>query len=97
MTSRDELPQLIERLEAHAELHDSLAQYDLEQAQWGNDLRKAAATLRKLAEQKPVATVVDNNQPGWRNIVVTDPHVTLDVGMKLFALPVAAPAQEKKP
>jgi hypothetical protein len=64
MTSRDELLQLIERLEAHAEIHDSLAQYDLEQARWGDDLRKAAAAIRELLAQEPVARAVVSNRDG---------------------------------
>jgi hypothetical protein len=40
---------------------------------------------------KPIATVVNNNQPGWQNIVETEPKVTLPVGAKLFlAEPFAA-------
>jgi hypothetical protein len=33
---------------------------------------------------KPIATVVNNNQPGWLNIVETEPNVTLSVGTKLY-------------
>ena len=33
---------------------------------------------------KPVAKVINNNQPGWENIVETEPHVTLDIGTELF-------------
>lgn len=32
----------------------------------------------------PVATLVNNNQPGWQNIVETAPNVTIDVGTKLY-------------
>lgn len=31
-----------------------------------------------------IATVINNNQPGWTNIVETEPNVTLDVGTKLY-------------
>ena len=31
-----------------------------------------------------IATVINNNQPGWTNIIETEPHVTLDVGTKLY-------------
>lgn len=37
----------------------------------------------------PIATVVNNNQPGWINLIETAPHVTLDVGTKLYAAPVS--------
>ncbi len=33
---------------------------------------------------KPIATVTNNNQPGWENIVETQPNVTLDIGTELF-------------
>lgn len=40
---------------------------------------------------KQIATVVNNNQPGWQNIVETEPDVTLLVGTKLYlAEPFAA-------
>ena len=32
----------------------------------------------------PIATVINNNQPGWTNIIETAPNVTLDVGTKLY-------------
>jgi hypothetical protein len=41
---------------------------------------------------EPIATVVNNNQPGWLNIVETAPNVTLDVGTKLYLAPAMAPA-----
>ena len=33
---------------------------------------------------KPIATVVNNKQPGWQNAVETEPNVTLPVGTKLY-------------
>jgi hypothetical protein len=40
---------------------------------------------------KQIATVVNNNQPGWQNIVETEPDVTLPIGTKLYlAEPFAA-------
>lgn len=35
-------------------------------------------------KRKPIATVINNNQPGWTNIIETEPHVTIPVGTKLF-------------
>lgn len=57
-----------------------------------NLLAEAAGTIDRyrmwLREtNKPVATVVDNNQAGTRHIVETAPNVTLDVGTKLCAAP----------
>ena len=33
---------------------------------------------------KQIATVVNNNQPGWQNIVETEPNVTLPIGAPLY-------------
>jgi len=33
---------------------------------------------------KKIGTVINNNQPGWTNIIETEPNVTLDVGTKLY-------------
>lgn len=35
-------------------------------------------------ERQPIATVINNNQPGWTNIIETAPHVTLEIGTKLY-------------
>jgi hypothetical protein len=43
-----------------------------------------AADIKRNA---PVAVVVNNNQPGTQHIIETAPHVTLDVGTKLYAAP----------
>lgn len=34
---------------------------------------------------EPIATLINNNQPGWTNIIETAPNVTIDVGTKLYA------------
>lgn len=34
---------------------------------------------------EPIARVINNNQPGWTNIVETAPNVTLDVGAPLYS------------
>jgi hypothetical protein len=33
---------------------------------------------------QPIATVINNNQPSWTNIIETAPNVTLEVGTQLF-------------
>jgi hypothetical protein len=38
----------------------------------------------KEKPMKPIATVINNNQPGWTNIIETEPNVTLEVGIKLY-------------
>lgn len=34
---------------------------------------------------EPIATLINNNQPGWTNIIETAPNVTIDVGTMLYA------------
>ena len=53
------------------------------------EIRQQRERLRSApgASGKPVphvATVTDNNQPGWTFIAETAPHVTLPVGTKLY-------------
>ena len=33
---------------------------------------------------KEIAKVTNNNQGGWENIIETAPHVTLEIGKKLY-------------
>lgn len=40
---------------------------------------------RRSAE--PVAWVINNNQSGWTAVVETQNHISLDIGMKLYAAP----------
>lgn len=47
------------------------------------DLLAQLAEVRG-GEQDHIAVVINNNQPGWTNIVETAPNITLDVGTKLF-------------
>ena len=35
-------------------------------------------------QSSPIAKVINNNQPGWTNIVETEPNITLDIGTELF-------------
>lgn len=35
----------------------------------------------------PIAQVINNNQPGWTNVIETAPNVTLDVGTPLYLAP----------
>jgi hypothetical protein len=58
MTPLNKLEELLERLEDHAKLHDDIVPMDEEQAQWANDLRNAAAAIRELLAQEPVAWAV---------------------------------------
>lgn len=40
---------------------------------------------------KPIAKVIDNNQPGWTSIIETAPNVTLDIGTNLYDKAVFMP------
>ena len=40
---------------------------------------------------EPVATLINNNQPGWTNIIETAPNVTIDVGRRLCVVPERTP------
>lgn len=37
-----------------------------------------------MKDYKKIATIINNNQPGWTNIIETSPNVTLDVGTELY-------------
>lgn len=42
---------------------------------------------------EPIAKLVNNNQPGWLNIIETSPNVTIDIGTPMYAVlshPLAA-------
>lgn len=48
------------------------------------DLKEAQQVWAEAVRALAIAEVVDNNQPGWRCIIETEPNVTLPVGMKLY-------------
>lgn len=35
----------------------------------------------------PVGKLINNNQPGWLNIIETEPNVTIDVGTPVYVAP----------
>lgn len=37
-----------------------------------------------MNEFSEIAKVINNNQPGWSIVIETAPHVTLDIGAKLY-------------
>lgn len=39
--------------------------------------------IEQFPAVEPIATLINNNQPGWTNIIETAPNVTIDVGTKL--------------
>jgi hypothetical protein len=52
---------------------------------------RAAIQSEHLSEE-PIGIVINNNQPGWTNIIETKPNVTLEVGTKLYALTAQKPS-----
>jgi hypothetical protein len=42
------------------------------------------ALIETFPSVEPVAKLLNNNQPGWQNIIETAPNVTIDVGTPLF-------------
>ncbi len=76
---------------AGSKLHNSveqLKQADAQLAAARIDLAERSSRLDSLrgavSPVPPVATVTNNNQPGWQSIVETAPNVTLAVGTKLY-------------
>lgn len=47
--------------------------------------RRTANEPPDVPSVEPIARVINNNQPGWTNIVETAPNVTLDVGAPLYS------------
>lgn len=43
------------------------------------------ALIEDFPAVEPIAKLVNNNQPGWTNIIETAPNVTIDVGTNLYA------------
>lgn len=44
---------------------------------------------------KPIAKVINNNQIGWKNIIETEPNVTLDIGEELYTAKQLATATQQ--
>lgn len=42
------------------------------------------AAIEAFPAVEPIATLINNNQPGWTNIIETAPSVTIDVGTALY-------------
>jgi hypothetical protein len=62
-------------------------------------LAEAAGTIDRYRmwlrqANTPVATVINNNQPGTSHIVETAPNVTLDIGTKLYVAPQSDAAMQ---
>lgn len=52
--------------------------------EWLEELDERIEFFENFPAVEPIATLVNNNQPGWTNIIETAPNVTIDVGTPLF-------------
>lgn len=51
------------------------------------DLEERIDAIEQFPGVKPIATLVNNNQAGWINLIETAPNVTIHVGTKLYCAP----------
>lgn len=49
-----------------------------------SDLEERIDLIEQFPGIEPVAKLINNNQPGWTNIIETAPNVTIDVGMPVY-------------
>ena len=52
-----------------------------------SDLEERIDFIEQFPGVEPIATLINNNQPGWVNLIETAPNVTIDVGSKLCLVP----------
>ncbi len=52
--------------------------------EWLESLDERIEQIEQFPAVEPIATLTNNNQPGWQNIIETAPNVTIDVGTKLY-------------
>lgn len=50
-----------------------------------SDLDDRIEAIERFPAVEPIAKLVNNNQPGWTNIIETAPNVTIAVGTPLYA------------
>jgi hypothetical protein len=48
------------------------------------DLEEHIEAIEQFPAVEPIATLVNNNQAGWINLIETVPNFTIDVGTKLY-------------
>lgn len=49
-----------------------------------SELDDHIAFVEAFPAVEPIATLINNNQPGWTNIIETAPSVTIDIGTSLY-------------
>ena len=51
------------------------------------DLEERIDFIEQFPAVEPIATLINNNQPGWVNLIETAPNVTIDVGTQVYVAP----------
>lgn len=51
-----------------------------------SDLEERIDFIEQFPAVEPIGKLVNNNQPGWLNIIETAPSVTIDVGAPVFVV-----------
>lgn len=52
-----------------------------------SDLEERIDFIEQFPAVMPVGKLINNNQPGWTNIIETEPNVTIDVGTPVYVAP----------
>jgi hypothetical protein len=56
---------------------------------WG-EMEERIDFIEQFPAVEPIGKLVNNNQPGWLNIIETAPNVTIDVGTPVFVAPAVS-------
>lgn len=51
------------------------------------DLEERIDFIEQFPPVEPIGKLINNNQPGWVNLIETAPNVTIDVGTAVFVAP----------
>ncbi len=54
------------------------------QEEYLGDLEERIDFIEQFPPVEPIGKLVNNNQPGWVNLIETAPNVTIDVGTPVF-------------
>lgn len=57
-------------------------------------LDRRIAIVEQFPAVEPIAKVINDNQPGWTNIIETAPNITLGIGTELYMPEVVYRAKE---
>lgn len=57
------------------------------QEEYLSELEERIDFIEQFPAVMPVGKLINNNQPGWLNIIETEPNVTIDVGTPVYVAP----------